>query len=246
MAWYEELFAGEDQLRSYGESEASRNQVDFVIGKLAIESGMRILDLCCGRGRHLIDLMRRGYDVVGVDLSAYMLDRCREAAAKENIEPRLIQADMRELSFIAEFDAVINMFTSFGYLESEEEDQKVLDGVSRALKPGGRFLVDLLNRDWLMRNFRERDWEENSRGYIMLSERRFDSVTGRINAREITLHPDGRRTEISHSLRLYPYRELEEMLMKAELSIESVWGGFDSLPFTSTSNRMMVIATKTR
>ena len=246
MAWYEELFAGEDQLRSYGESEASRNQVDFVIEKLAIQPGMRILDLCCGQGRHLIDLMRRRYDVVGLDLSAYMLDRCRKAAAKENIEPRLIRADMRELSFIAEFDAVINMFTSFGYLESEEEDQKVLDGVSRALKPGGRFLVDLLNRDWLMRNFRERDWEENSRGYIMLSERRFDSVTGRINAREITLHPDGRRTEISHSLRLYTYRELEEMLKKAELTIESVWGGFDSRPFTSTSNRMTVIATKTR
>ena len=184
--------------------------------------------------------------MVGIDLSAYMLDRCREAAAKENIEPRLIQADMRELDFTAEFDAVINMWTSFGYLESEEEDHKALDGLSRALKPGGRFLIDLMNRDWLMKNFRERDWEENSRGCIMLSDRRFDSVTGRINAREITLHPDGRRKEISHSLRLYTYRELEEMLKKAELTIESVWGGFDSRPFTSTSNRMTVIATRTR
>ncbi|MFH1312468.1 MAG: class I SAM-dependent methyltransferase, partial [Candidatus Eisenbacteria bacterium] len=85
MAWYEELFSKDDPLRfeTYGESEASRAQVDFAIEKLAIEPGARVLDLCCGQGRHLLDLMRRGYDVVGVDLSEFMLGKCREAAARE-------------------------------------------------------------------------------------------------------------------------------------------------------------------
>ncbi|NLN75524.1 MAG: methyltransferase domain-containing protein [Armatimonadetes bacterium] len=76
MAWYEELFAKEDPARYdiYTESEASQRQVDFIIDALDLDQGARVLDLCCGQGRHLIDLARRGYDVVGLDLSEFMLD----------------------------------------------------------------------------------------------------------------------------------------------------------------------------
>ncbi|HUV04836.1 MAG TPA: class I SAM-dependent methyltransferase [Armatimonadota bacterium] len=248
MAWYEEKFASEDPLRFdlYAESEASRQAVDFIIEKLEIQPGARILDLCCGQGRHLIELVRRGYDGVGLDLSPYMLEKCRQAAAAENIEPCLVRADMRDINFTADFDAVINMWSSFGYLESEEEDQKVLDGVSRALKPGGRFLVDLINRDSLVRNYTERRWQENSRGDIILTDSQFDSVAGRDNAREITIRADGRRSESDHSMRIYTYRELEQMLDKAGLEIQSAWGGFDSSPFTLTSRRMLVVTAKTR
>lgn len=246
MAWYAEMFKSEDPLRFelYGESEVSRAQVDFVIEKLALQPGAKVLDLCCGQGRHLIDLMRRGYDVTGVDLSEYMLGKCREAAAIEGLEPKLIVSDMRGIDFTEEFDAVINMFTSFGYLESEEEDQKVLDRVSHALKPGGRFLIDVMNRDWLMKNFKERDWQTNSRGDVLFSERRFDSITGRNNVREFAIHVDGKRSERGHSLRLYTYRELELKLEKAGLKIELAWGGYDSSEFTRTSKGMMIVATK--
>ena len=98
MAWYKELFATEDPARfeKYIESDNSRNQVDFVIDKLALEPGAKVLDLCCGQGRHLIDLARRGYDVVGLDLSEYMLEGCKAAAAVEGINPVLVHADMRQ------------------------------------------------------------------------------------------------------------------------------------------------------
>ena len=121
----------------YIESDTSRSQVDFVIDKLALEPGAKVLDLCCGQGRHLIDLARRGYDVVGLDLSEYMLEECKAAAAVEGINPVLVHADMREIGFATEFDAVINMFASFGYLETDDEDQKVLNAASLALKGGG-------------------------------------------------------------------------------------------------------------
>lgn len=126
MTWYKDLFATEDPARyeKYVESESSRAQVDFVIDKLALEPGAKVLDLCCGQGRHLIDLARRGYDVVGLDLSEYMLEKCKTAAAAEGINPTLVHADMREIGFTAEFDAVISMFTSFGYLETEGRGPK--------------------------------------------------------------------------------------------------------------------------
>ena len=116
----------------YAEREAARMQVDFVVDKLNLQPGARVLDLCCGQGRHLLELTRRGFSVLGYDLSAYMLDRCRELAEKEGMRPELVRGDMRKLDFDSEFNAVINMRSSFGYLENEDEDKKVLDGVCRA------------------------------------------------------------------------------------------------------------------
>lgn len=246
MTWYKELFANEDPARfeHYVESDKSRAQVDFIIDKLALEPGTKVLDLCCGQGRHLIDLARRGYDVVGLDLSEYMLDKCKTAAAAEEIMPVLVHADMREIGFTAEFDAVINLFTSFGYLENEDEDQKVLKAASLALKGGGLLLMDVMNRDWLMGVFEPMEWHENRRGDLVMAERKFDSISGRINSREVTIHQDGHRTETTHSIRLYTYNELDKMLQQAGLIIQSIYGGYDSTPFDRQSRRMIVIARK--
>lgn len=246
MAWYKELFETEDPLRFdlYGESEKSRAQVDFVIEKLALQPGDRILDLCCGHGRHLLDLMKRGYEVVGVDLSEYMLAKCREAAEMEGLKPNLIQADMREINFDSEFDAVINLFTSFGYLESDDEDQKVLDAVSRALKPGGRFIMDIHNRDVFMARFLERSWSENSRGDIILEERWFDPMTGRNSAREITIHADGHRSERRNIVRFFAFTEIAKMLSQAGLKVRTVFGDWEGSEFTRTSKGMLIVSEK--
>lgn len=248
MAWYKEMFATLDPARFeiYAESEESRQQVDFIIDKLALEPGARILDLCCGQGRHLIELARRGYDVVGLDLSEYMLGECRTAAAAAGVDPVLIHADMREINRTNDFDAVINMFTAFGYLESDDEDQKVINAASLALKGGGLLLLDLMNRDRLMNVFKPVEWHENSLGDLILSEREFDPLAGRVNAREVTIHYDGRRSERSHSLRLYTFNELDRMLRQAGLNVQAAYGDFDSTPFSRLSRRMIVIARKER
>ncbi len=246
MTWYKDLFATEDPARyeKYIESDASRAQVDFVIDKLALEPGAKVLDLCCGQGRHLIDLARRGYDVVGLDLSEYQLEKCKTAAAAEGINPVLVHADMRNIGFENEFDAVISMFTSFGYLETTDEDQKVLNAASLALKGGGSLFLDIHNRDAVVAGFRPIEWTENGRGDLVLSERHFDPVAGRINAKEVTIHCDGHRTETSHSLRMYNYNELERMLELAGLCIDQVYGGYDSSPFAGASRAMLVFARK--
>lgn len=246
MAWYEELFSKEDPARYdiYEESEASRSQVDFVIDALSLEPGAKTLDLCCGQGRHLIDLAKRGYDVVGLDLSEYMLDKCRTAAAEQGIDPVLIHADIRDIGYNNEFDAVINMYTSFGYLESPDEDQKALKAASLALRGGGLFLIGLMNRDWLISNFEPAVWQENLRGDLMLAARFFDSLTGRLDSRELTVYCDGQRTKNISSIRLYAFNELESMLQSAGLAVRSVYGDYDCSRFEATSRKMTVVSQK--
>ncbi len=246
MTWYKTLFEQEDPIRYgiYAESDSSRAQVDFVIEKTGVEPGARVLDLCCGQGRHLLELIRRGYSGVGADLSEYMLSKCREVAEEDGIPVELIRCDMREIDFESDFDLVINMFTAFGYLESDDEDQKVLGAIGKALKPGGVFFIDMMGRDGLMRRFKPRHWDENSRGDIVVAERKMDMLTGRIDCREVELFADGSRREVNHSIRVYTFTELEKMLNQAGIKVESTWGGFDGSDFTMDSSRMIVVGRK--
>ncbi len=129
MAWYEELFSKEDPARNdvYKESDATRNQMDCVVDTLSVETG-------CGQGKHLLDLARRGYDVVGLDLSGYEL-------VGGHIDPVPVHAEINEMGFTGEYDGVINPYDSFGYLESPDEEQKALNDASLALR-GGVFYLE--------------------------------------------------------------------------------------------------------
>lgn len=132
-----------------------KREVDFVVNTLELLPEASVLDLCCGYGRHSLELARRGFHVTGVDLSEALLYMARKRAEQERLSVTFIQSDMREIDFNEEFDAVINFFTSFGYLENETEDEKVLERVATALKPDGKFLLDVLNRDRIVRSFQK-------------------------------------------------------------------------------------------
>src|SRR5207247_7066660 len=121
----------------------------FVERALALNAGESLLDLCCGPGRHALLLAQRGLHVTAVDLSQPYLDAAAAEAKRRGIEIETVRADMRTLGFDGRFDAVINMFSSFGYLESEAEDAKVLRGVAAALRPGGRARFALIDREWV-------------------------------------------------------------------------------------------------
>jgi SAM-dependent methyltransferase len=123
------------------------------------------------------------------------------AAKGEGLDVEWTHADMREIPAGARFDAVINVFTSFGYYEDDSENEHVVHGVARALAPGGAFLIDTFNLLALARRYRERDWEERDGGVLFLQQHRYDLLQGRNNARWTFVHPDGRRSEITHSFR---------------------------------------------
>ena len=218
-------------------------QVDFVVRALELPEGARVLDLCCGHGRHAVRLAQRGYRVTGLDISAYHLRLASKAAREAGVAVDWVRGDMREIPRGAgRFDATINMFTAFGYFDEEDENQRVLDGVARSLHKGGRFLIDTLNHDYLMRVFRERDWQPRPDGSITLERRRYDVRTGRIANEWTLIAPDGKRRRHRFSHRVYTYLELAGMLSQAGLHAVRSWGNFDSSDLTMESPRMIVLA----
>jgi SAM-dependent methyltransferase len=218
--------------------------VDFIVKALDLPAGAKVLDLCCGQGRHSLELARRGFQVVGVDLSEALLYAARKRAESEGLSVTFLHCDMREIDFADEFDAVINMFTSFGYLESEAEDEKVLGKVAQALKSGGKFLLDVVNRDRLVRDFQAREWHAADEGWLVLEERTFDHLSGRMETRWVCVARDGVRYERLSSVRLYTASELRTMLERAGLKVTNLFGDYDGSPYSWDSQRLIVVACK--
>ena len=259
--WYVRFFK-RDYLRIYGHTlhqDRTDLETQFAIHALEIEPHSRVLDLCCGQGRHSIALAKTGLKVTGVDFSEEMLEIARSQAAKLQLFPvddgngaseggiSFHQADMRQLpnEFTGQFDAVINMFSSFGYLESEDDDQQVLHQIAKSLKPGGKLLMDLLNREWVIINNEEYDWHRHEDGRIVLERRQLDLQTSTNHLTYTEILPDGTRREMSElQMRLYTLTELTKMLVTAGLTFKNVYGGFQGEHYSVNTRRMIVVASK--
>ncbi len=136
---------------------------------LGLKRGSRLLDLCCGTGRHSILLAKRGATVLGVDLTRAYLDQARRRAGSlKNCS--FAQGDMRRLPFENEFDAAMNLWTSFGYFEKESDDLKTLKGVARSLKPGGLFLMELVDYAYIRSRTTHRHWNRQGDGSYLLQD----------------------------------------------------------------------------
>jgi SAM-dependent methyltransferase len=242
--WYRDFFGREwlDLATQQFALERTQAQVDFILEVVGLAPAAAVLDLCCGHGRHSVELAKRGYQVAGLDISELSLELARTTAADAGVLIEFIHGDMRDIPYQAQFDLVINLFTAFGYLESQAEDQKVLEAVAKALKPGGRFFIDTINQAWLMRHFEARGWRALEDGALMLEDREFDLRTGRNNVTWMMLFPDGRRHDQSHSLRVYTLVEFEAMLTAAGLVLQQAWGSFEGDPYGMDTNRMILLA----
>jgi 2-polyprenyl-3-methyl-5-hydroxy-6-metoxy-1,4-benzoquinol methylase len=234
--WYDGYFEDEwlDEIALHIPEERTRSEVDFVVERVELRPGARVLDVACGHGRHSLELARRGFDVTGIDLSPRSIALANAAAAREGLDATFLERDARDVGFDGEFDAAINLFTSaLGYFDTEAENQRVVDGVARALRSGGSFLVDTINLLSLARGFRELHWEEYASGTLMVERREFDFRTGRSRSDWTFVRPDGSRRTITHSLRVYAPHELMAMFDAAGLDVADSCGNFagDELSF---------------
>jgi SAM-dependent methyltransferase len=152
---------------------------------------------------------------------------------------------MRFIPFEGRFDAIVNMYSSFGYLESEAEDAKVLDAVVGALKPGGRVLFDLLNREWVVHNNGPADWHTGPDGTLYLEKRDLDLAASRNHVTFTAIEADGTRRDMGgHHIRLYTLREIIGGLDAAGLEYAAVYGGYAGEPYSPDTRRMLVVAHK--
>jgi SAM-dependent methyltransferase len=241
--WFEDFF-DEDYLRFAADRhppEATAAEAEFLIDALALEPGTRVLDLACGHGRHSVELARHGCAVTGVDLSEPSLALAAARASEAGVDLRLEHADMRRIAFNAEFDAVINMFTAFGYFADEADNRLGLDRIAAALGPGGAFLLETINPVAVFARFEARGWHELSDGTVMLEERAYDAARGRFETTwTFTSGPDRRTRRFSH--RAYTAPELTMMAAGAGLEVERLWGGLDGSDLEMGSRRIVMLA----
>lgn len=239
--WYETFFDRDWLTIAAGlHEQTTRGEVDFLAEKLELEPGARVLDLACGKGRHAVELASRGFRVTGIDISGPSLDLARERAAERGVDVELVNLDMRELAVASEFDTVFNFQSSFGYLPSEEEDLEVLERVAEALVPGGRFLIETINLLGLIRNYQPRSWRTLGDGSLLTEDRSYDAITGRSRATWTIVRPDGSRSELHLSMRIYSCPELRRMLAQAGLAADGVWGGIDGSEYGVGGRRLIV------
>lgn len=243
--WYETFFEDDWlELAVDHDERLTRAEVDFLVERLGLEPGSRVLDLACGQGRHAVELAARGFRVTGADISQPALTVARERAAACGVEVELVRLDMRALDAVSEFSAVCNFATAFGYYPHEKEDLEVLRRVARSLASGGGFLIDTMNRQWLARNFEPRARRTLENGTVVVEERNYDASTSRSSATWTLTRSDGARSELRHSMRIYTCAELCGMLAEAGLEVDGVWGGVDGAEHSIDRRRLIVRARK--
>ena len=158
LDWYKNIWTLDIKNESWVED--TENQVDFIIKTLMLTGKERVLDLACGFGRHSLSLAKRGFSVVGVDLTKAYIDDAKDSAQIESLSVEFICADIRDIHFVNEFDVVLNMADgAIGYLENEEENLKVFDRITDALVSGGKHFMDLCSADHAELCFPRRGWE---------------------------------------------------------------------------------------
>ncbi len=205
MHWVEGFFDNEFFARDFAlmkeEEELTAREARFILSELALRPHERVLDLACGFGRHALQIAPYVAEVVGVDRTASYIDDARAEAEQRDVANATFGVlDMREVSFEAEFDAAYNYFCAWGYYD-EDTNFEVLRRVRRALRPGGRFLLEFINRDGEARQLRRRSWVRRSDGVLVLYQRRLDCTTGRYHLHHTFIDPSGiREIEIDHQL----------------------------------------------
>ncbi len=220
--------------------EASEIEAAMLWSLMSLEPGLELLDLGCGHGRIANLLAARHARVTGLDATPLFLDIARTDAARRGLEVDYVLGDMRSLPWSARFDVVISWFTAFGYFD-DAQNRGVLAEVLRALRPGGRFLVELNHKDGLLPCWVPSTVVQVAED-VMIDEREFDPLTSRANARR-TIIRDGRVRRTSFFTRLFSYTELRDWLLEAGfVSVDGFAG--DGSPLRMDSRRMILIATK--
>jgi ubiquinone/menaquinone biosynthesis C-methylase UbiE len=241
--WYErhELWeALRPVLFSTEQIESAPEQVEQVVSLMDMQPGLSVCDLCCGVGRHSLELARRGFQVTGVDRTELYLQEAKEKAAAEGLDIEFVKEDMRKFRRADTFDAVVSLFTSFGYFEEASENERVLEHVYRSLKKNGKLLVETMGKEVLARIFRPRDWREEG-GVTVLEERQVIEHWSRVKNRWILLS-DGKRSEHEFSHWLYSAAELCDMLRRCGFSGVEVYGDLRGSPYDHKAERLVVLA----
>ena len=246
IPWYVHSFGREYlELYPHRDDAEARADVQAIIELIDPPKDEPLLDLGCGAGRHLAALHRAGFrHIVGLDLSSELLEIAAERLAEAGeggIE--LVNADMAHIPYEEYFGTVLSLFTSFGYFERDEDNAAVFAAVRKAAVPGARFLIDYMNRDWVIANLVGRE-EKDVAGRRVRIERRLAAGRRRVEKTTRVLGPEGEQKTYHESVRLYSPLEVGKMLEAEGFVNVRRYGSLRGAPHHSESPRLILVGEK--
>ncbi|MFC1553742.1 class I SAM-dependent methyltransferase [candidate division KSB1 bacterium] len=241
--WFKNWF-GEDYLQVYSHRNANESEVfiNTLTGLIALKPGSSILDLCCGAGRYSILLAKKDFKVTGVDLSEVLIRSAKKKAADLKADVNFEVKDMRSIIYESEFDLIINMFTSFGYFESEAENEKVIRSVYRSLKTGSYFVLDYLNCAQIVTNLQPYD-EYKHNNILIQQYRKINRNNNRVE-KTIKLIENEKEKTFFESVRLYNPDDLKRMFKQNGFEIKYELGNYLGEEYCEESPRYILIGRK--
>ena len=243
MSWYKDWFNSENYLKVYkhrDESEAER-LVDLIEENANLAPQTSVLDMACGAGRHAISFSKKRVKGTAVDLSQRLLAEAKKNAIEAGVNIDFVLSDILDYQSVQQFDLIVNLFTSIGYFEKDDENFAVLKKAYSLLKKEGYFVLDYFNKDFLLKNLVPTSMiSENG---LKITQNR--SILGNRVIKKITIEKNGSIDEFYESVRLYSYEEMSRMLIQTGFDIKKEMGDFYGNPFEKgNSPRLIFFAMK--
>ncbi len=247
--WYKKWFSTPDYLELYKHrnSQDAAEIAGLITRTLKTTKGQKVLDLACGNGRHSLIFAGKGFNVLGVDLSAYLIN---EARKKLNTDYRKYRknldfeiGDMRDISHKNEFDLVVNLFSSFGYFEKDSENFKVIKSISRSLKKGGYFFFDFLNAEQLKKHIKLFDVSIRNHNVVM----QVREIKGNAVYKSIIItrnNPKGKTPVVNRfneMIKLYTLSDFKKVFTRYGLNIIKTFGDYRGSKFSQKSSKRLII-----
>ncbi len=243
MAWYKDWFNSENYLKVYShrdESEAER-LVNLIATKIILAPNSSVLDMACGAGRHAIVFAKMGYNVNAVDLSERLISEAKKEALVNGVKINFVLSDILDYNPVKHFDLVVNLFTSIGYFESDEENYSVVRKAYSLLKQGGYFVLDYFNKDFLLKNLIPTT-VFSEEGIRIIQNR---AIEGTRIVKKINIENKGSNEEFYESVRLYSKDEILKFISNSGFTVEKLYGDYFGNNYDGeTSQRLIIFAKK--
>jgi 2-polyprenyl-3-methyl-5-hydroxy-6-metoxy-1,4-benzoquinol methylase len=240
--WFKEWFASEEYLNVYKHRDTgdAKSIISLILKNVSIPNKAKILDAACGAGRHAIALAQKGYKVTAFDLSEPLINKAKTLSNELNLNINFFNADLRTVDFKERFSLILNLFTSFGYFENDEENFRFLTESKKWLLPKGYFILDYLNMNYIIENHVPQSVKamENKK---VIENRRFNK--GRIE-KEIIIHNGSKVETYNESVKLYSFNQIAEAAQNAGLTINKIFGDYKGNEFDEELSERLIIIFK--
>ena len=216
---------------------------ESVIKIAGLTKGSSVLDAGCGPGRISVELAAKGLDVTGVDIFQSELDAAKDSADAEGVKLDLINCDLRSFKSQKKFDCAINLYTSFGYCDTIEEDFQILKNIADSLRDNGFFILECTSRETAILYFTDGEWFERS-GLTVLTQFSVEGAWEGLRSKWTIINRDGQRIEHEFVQRLYSAIELKRMMIRAGFNSVEIYGNYDFSPYNEHAKTMVIVAKK--